>query len=76
MAKLEKFREELGVISEEEFNQKVEEKVQLKSKLVGTIEKLQTAIKVFTALELAVPAEATAEVKSSETKDGGWWAAQ
>ena len=46
MAKLEKFREELGVISEEEFNQKVEEKVQLKSKLVGTIEKLQTAIKV------------------------------
>ena len=48
----------------------------MKNKLVGTIEKYQTAVKVFTALGLAVPAEATAEVKSSETKDGGWWAAQ
>ena len=51
VAKLEKFRDELNVISLEEFNQGDTEKIQTRS-LVGAVTKLQNAIQVMTALGL------------------------
>ena len=53
VTKLEKFRDELNVISLEEFNQGDTEKIQAKS-LVGAVTKLQNAIQVMTALGLGI----------------------
>ena len=66
VTKLEKFRDELNVISLEEFNQGDTEKIQAKS-LVGAVTKLQNAIQVMTALGLiqGVKAEEEKEAERS-----------
>eukprot|EP00435_Cladocopium_sp_Y103_P035217 s961_g9.t1 len=64
VAKLEKFREELGVIPEETFQEETKEFHT--GGVVAAIGKLQTAVKVMTALGLVQPVAAQAEEKLSE----------
>ena len=66
VTKLEKFRDELNVISLEEFNQGGTEKIQAKG-LVGAVTKVQNDIEVMTALGLiqCVKAEGEKEAERS-----------
>ena len=67
VAKLEKFRSEMNVISEVEFRATEQEKIHTTSSVVGAINKLQTVIQVMTALGMVQPAKA--EKKTAEDTD-------
>lgn len=67
VAKLEKFRSEMNVISEVEFRATEQEKTHTTSSVVGAVNKLQTVIQVMTALGMVQPAKA--EKKPTEDTD-------
>eukprot|EP00435_Cladocopium_sp_Y103_P030112 s1954_g7.t1 len=69
VAKLEKFRSEMNVISEVEFRATEQEKIHTASSVVGAVNKLQSVIQVMTALGMVQPVKA--EKKGNE--DTGSW---
>lgn len=71
--KLKKFRDELGVISEEEFRGTDELKTHAKQGVVGGVQ-LQNVLKVLIALGMMQPTKADGEMQlwSPEDKRSGW----
>lgn len=69
VAKLEKFRSELNIISEEEFRATGFRETHTGGSVVGAVNKLQTMIQVFTALGLVQPVKAA----KSQDEESSWW---